>query len=38
MLSSIFAMVEKIMAAEGSGEPAQSIVSVVFDSILAVLG
>lgn len=38
MLSSIFSMVEKILATAGAGEEAQRIVSSVFDGILGILG
>lgn len=38
MLSSIFSMVEEILATAGAGETAQKIVSTVFDGILGLLG
>lgn len=38
MLSSIFSMVEEILATAGAGETAQKIVSSVFDGILGILG
>lgn len=38
MLSSIFTLVEDILAASGAGETAQGIVSAVFDGILGILG
>ena len=38
MLSSIFSLVEEILATAGAGESAQKIVSAVFDGILGILG
>lgn len=38
MLSSIFSLVEEILATAGAGEKAQKIVSAVFDGILGILG